>query len=156
MTYNAPQGNPLLLSLPEPYDRSQPAADFVFFPAARLVNGFMLRIVHAPAALAARLYPAGARVEFILNVDDLQLPANEGPWRVRIVDGAALVEAAEPGAPGPTIRTDIATLSQLYAGLLSVEHAATLGRLHGDDAVCSVLTAAFAAAPWTMQEADWF
>lgn len=156
VTYNAPQGSPLLLSLPEPYDRSRPSADFVFFPIARLVNGFMLRVVHAPAALAARRYPVTARLEFILHLDDPQLPANNGPWQVRIADGAASVETAKASDLGATVGTNIATLSQLYAGLMSAEQARTLGHLDADDATCAALTAAFAAAPWTMQQADWF
>lgn len=156
VAYNAPQGSPLLLSLPEPYDRSQPAAEFVFFPAARLVNGFMLRVVHLPVALAARRYPVHVHAEFILHIDDPQLPANNGPWQVCIEDGAASVEAAQAGGRSPEVRTGMATLSQLYAGLITAEQARTLGHLDADDATCAALTAAFAAAPWTMQRADWF
>jgi predicted acetyltransferase len=67
VSYNAPQGSPLLFSLPEPYDRREGAAEFTFFPAARLVNGFMLRVVHLPAALAARRYPVHVTAEFVLQ-----------------------------------------------------------------------------------------
>lgn len=151
--YNAPQGSPLLFALPEPYSRSEGPAEFTFFPAARLVNGFMLRVVHLPAALAARRYPVHVNAEFTVQVEDPQLPANRAPLRVSIANGAA---AVEPTTTSPQVRVEMAAFSQLYAGVLTAEHARTVGSLHGDDATCAALTAAFAAAPWSMHPADWF
>jgi predicted acetyltransferase len=153
INYNAPQGSPLLFSLPEPYDRSQGSAEFTFFPAARLVNGFMLRVVHLPAALAARRYPGQVNAEFTLQVEDPQLPANSQPLRVSIADGAAVVE---PTTASPQVRCDIAAWSQVYAGAMTAEQARTVGALAGDDASCAAVTAALAAAPWSMHAADWF
>jgi predicted acetyltransferase len=153
VSYNAPQGSPLLFSLPEPYDRREGAAEFTFFPAARLVNGFMLRVVHLPAALAARRYPVHVTAEFVLQANDSQLPANSQPLRVHVAGGAATVE---PTAAKPQIRTSMATFSQLYAGVMTAEQARTVGVLHGDDASCAALRAALAAAPWSMHPADWF
>jgi predicted acetyltransferase len=151
--YNAPQGSPLLFSLPEPYSRAEGAADFVFFPAGRLLSGFMLRVVHLPAALAARRYPAHVTAQFVLQVEDAQLPANQTPLLVRIANGAA---TATPSDASPQVRAGMAAFSQLYAGALSAEQARTVGSLHGDDASCAALSAAFAAAPWSMHPADWF
>ena len=153
VSYNAPQGSPLLWSLPEPYDRKEGAAEFTFFPAARLVNGFMLRVVHLPAALMARRYPAPVTAEFILHVADTQLPANSQPLLVQIANGAA---NATPTAASPQLRIHIAAFSQLYGGVLTAEQARTVGALQGDDAGCAALSAAFAAAPWSMHPADWF
>lgn len=153
VSYNAPQGSPLLFSLPEPYDRSQGAAEFTFFPAARLVNGFMLRVLHLPAALAARCYPAHISAEFVLQVKDAQLSANSQPLLVQIAHGTA---TAEPTAASPQISTGMATFSQLYAGVMTAEQARTVGALHGGDALCATLSAALGAAPWSMHPADWF
>lgn len=153
VSYNAPQGSPLLFALPEPYDRSQAAAEFTFYPAARLVNGFMLRVVHLPAALAARRYPAHLTTEFVLHVEDAQLPANSQPLLVQIASGAATATAT---TASPQVRTAMAAFSQLYAGVMTAEQARTVGMLHGDDASCAALSAAFAAAPWSMHPADWF
>jgi predicted acetyltransferase len=153
VSYNAPQGSPLLFSLPEPYDRSQGSAEFTFFPAARLVNGFMLRVVHLRSALAARRYPAHVTAEFTVQVEDLQLPANCQPLRVSIAGGAATVE---PASADPHISTDIATFSQLYAGVMAAEQARTVGMLRGGDAACATLSQVLAAAPWSMHPADWF
>jgi predicted acetyltransferase len=151
--YNAPQGSPLLWSLPEPYDRSLGAAEFTFFPAARLLNGFMLRVVDLPAALAARRYPTHVQAEFVLQVDDPQLPANSAPLRVSIANGAAAVEKTTASSQ---VRTGMATWSQLFAGAMTAEQARTVGALHGDDTSCAAVTAALAAAPWSMHPADWF
>ncbi|HSN78217.1 MAG TPA: GNAT family N-acetyltransferase [Anaerolineae bacterium] len=153
VSYNAPQGSPLLCALPEPYDRGQGPAEFTFYPAARLVNGFMLRVVHLPSALTVRRYPAHVTAEFVLQVEDPQLPANGAPLHVRITDGAAAVEKT---SASPQVRTDMATWSQLYAGAMTAEQARTVGALHGDDAACAALSAAFTAAPWSMHPADWF
>lgn len=153
VSYNAPQGSPLLWSLPEPYDRREGPAEFTFFPAARLVNGFMLRVVHLPAALAARRYPAHVTAEFVVQVEDPQLPANSQPLRVQIAHGAA---TAELTTAGPQVRIGMAAWSQLYAGAMTAEQARTVGMLDGDDVSCAQLSAAFAAAPWSMHPADWF
>ena len=151
---NAPQGSPLLWSLAEPYQRGQgPAAEFTFYPAARLVNGFMLRVVHLPAALAGRRYPAGVEAEFVVQVEDRQLPANGRPLHVRIANGEARVTSS---AASPQVRCAMDVWSQLYAGAMTAEQARTVGALEGDDAICAALTAAFAAAPWGMLQADWF
>jgi predicted acetyltransferase len=153
VSYNAPQGSPLLWSLPEPYERKEGAVEFTFFPAARLVNGFMLRVVHLPAALAARRFPVHVTAEFTLQVEDPQLPANCQPLRVSIADGAATVELT---TARPKISAEIATFSQLYSGVMTAEQARTVGVLHGDDAACAALSQAMAAAPWSMHPADWF
>ena len=84
LTFNAPQQSPLLWVLREPYDRTGRPVDFVFYPAARLVNGFMARVVHLEQALTQRRYPSHVSTEFVLRVNDPQLPANNHPLHVRI------------------------------------------------------------------------
>ena len=159
LTFNAPQQSPLLWVLREPYDRTGRPADFVFFPAARLVNGFMARVVHLEQALAQRRYPSHVSTEFVLRVNDPQLPANNHPLRVRIAAGTAHVERLSEGArqaSGNVATCDIMTLSELYAGALSPETARVTGRLQADDSISAALTAAFAGPPWHMWPADFF
>lgn len=162
ITYNAPQGNPLLAALNEPYDRLRPRVEFVFSAVAKLVSGFMLRVVHLPTALSARRYRPEAQAEFVLKVSDAQLPANCQPLLVRIEDSQAVVtawpdDARHTSRPIPcTIETDMVTFSELYAGALSAVQARTAGRLRADDAGCAALLAAFSAAPLYMQQSDWF
>lgn len=166
LAYNAPQNDPLLFLLREPYDRTRSPVEFVFYPAGSLVNGFMLRVTHLGAALRQRRYPPQVQADLVLHVEDLQLPANSQPVRVTIADGRASVayRAQEmAGIPSDSfgkspkhVVTDASTFSQLYAGLITGEQARLLGRLQADDAGCAAVTAAFAASPLHMWQADWF
>ena len=159
VTYNAPQQSPLLWALHEPYDRNGRAVEFIFYPAARLVNGFMVRVVHLAEALKQRRYPGQLSAEFVLRVHDPQLPANGQPLAVRIDGGVAHVHPlADSSSPADawSIGCDMATFSELYAGVLSAETARRAGRLRAGDAACAALTSAFAGAPWFMHSADYF
>lgn len=159
ITYNAPQNSPLLLALNEPYSAVGSSAEFVYRQSARLVCGFVLRVVHLPTALRARRYPPTMQADLILRVDDPQLPANGRAFHVHIADGAAGVAPAQglfSDAPPVNVETDIATFSQLYTGFVSAEQARALGRLRADDAICAQLTSAFAAAPLYLHQSDWF
>src|SRR5690606_18664578 len=91
IAYNAPRGSPLVLALQEPYSEGGRSAEFVFYQVARLVSGFMLRVVHLPRALQTRRFPATVTSEILLRVDDAQLPANAEALRVRFANGAAEV-----------------------------------------------------------------
>jgi predicted acetyltransferase len=155
ITYNGPQGDPLLAALPEPYSRDAPPAEFTFRTMARLVSGFMLRVVHLPAALTARRYPINLTADFVLRIHDSQLPANDTSLYVRVANGQVDVAMAAHHA-APSVETDIAAFSELYAGAISAEQARTAGRLAADDATCASLTALFAAAPLFMHQSDWF
>jgi predicted acetyltransferase len=105
-------------------------------------SSWMLRIVDAPAAIAARGFPAGVSAEVPLYVDDPQRPGNAGPWRLIVADGAGRLErgAEVPGA----VRTNARGLAALYAGV----PAATLTRAGliegGDPAVLGTVFAATA------------
>lgn len=159
VSYNAPQDTPLLLALREPYSEMGGHAEFVYVQAARLVVGFMLRVIHLPTALRGRHYPPAVTASFVLRVDDAQLPGNSEPVHVHITNGAASVAPASgPFGRGQsaTVETDIATFSQLFAGFISAEQARTLGRLQADDETCALLTASFATAPLYLHPADWF
>ncbi|GII80832.1 hypothetical protein Sru01_58140 [Sphaerisporangium rufum] len=48
---------------------------------------WMFRLVDLPAAVAARGYPAGVRVDTVVEVDDPQRPANSGAWRLTVSGG---------------------------------------------------------------------
>ncbi|NUR98862.1 MAG: sterol carrier protein domain-containing protein, partial [Kribbellaceae bacterium] len=78
------------------------------------INRWMLRLVDAPAALAARGYPEGAALEVDLRIDDPDLPANTGDWHLSIADGTAQLKPAEPSADA--VRLGPRGLAALYAG----------------------------------------
>jgi predicted acetyltransferase len=157
-------GSSLLAALSEPYDREDKPVEFVFYRTAQLISGFMLRVVHLAEALQQRRYPHHVTVDLALAVDDRQLPANSAPCHVHIERGAAVVvpQQQDAGRLGkgvgflPQVVTDMATFSELYAGVTSAKQARMAGRLQADDTACAALTAAFATAPLYMWPADWF
>ena len=63
---------------------------------------WMLRVVDAPAAIAARGFPPGVSVSVPLTVHDQARPANAGRWQLTVADGkGALVSAGTVGKPTP-------------------------------------------------------
>jgi predicted acetyltransferase len=97
---------------------------------------WMLRLVDAPAAVAARGWPAGVRASVDLEVIDEQLPDNAGRWRLAVEDGAGTLTRGGDG----TVALGVGAFSALWtgyadpgalrrAGLLSCADDATLGTL---------------------------
>jgi len=74
---------------------------------------WMLRLVHAEAALAQRGYPAALKTELDLEIDDATLPANSGRYILRLEAGRATVERS---AGAGRIRIDTRGLAALYTG----------------------------------------
>jgi len=110
------------------------------------VTGWMLRVVDAPAAIEARGYPAPVRADVVLEIDDPNLPANSGTWRLAVEDGEGRLEPA-PGARAP-VRLGIRGLSALYGGVPT----ATLrgaGLLEGH---APALDAVFGATAYALDE----
>ncbi len=111
------------------------------------LSAWMLRLVDAPAAVAARGFPAGVSIEASLIVDDPLRPGNAGSWRLTVADGRGALDPAN--ASSDAVRVDIRGLAALYAGI----PAATLSRaglLDGPDT--RALDAAFAATPFMLDE----
>jgi len=106
---------PLLFDLPFGMHQPAPPSDH-----------FMTRIVDAPAAIAARGWPAvPATVD--LHILDARRAANNGRFRLQVGDRAA---ALVPGGSG-RITIDIGTLSSLYTGFVTATEMAHAGRLAG-------------------------
>jgi predicted acetyltransferase len=108
---------------------------------------WMLRVVDAPAAIAARGFPAAVSIETPLHIDDADLPANTGDWLLTVDKGQGRLEPA-PADRGAS-RVDARGLAALYAGVPP----GTLrrsGLLAGDAAAGDALAAAFAAAPFSL------
>lgn len=97
---------------------------------------WMLRLVDAPAAVAARGWPSSLRARVDLDVADDLVPDNAGRWRLTVEEGSATLERGGDG----TVALGIGALSSLYsgyadprslrrAGLLSCASDAALGVL---------------------------
>jgi predicted acetyltransferase len=116
---------------------------------------WMLRVVDAPAAVAARGFPAGVSLTVPLLIADQARPANSGRWDLTVAGGKGSLTPAsadlthltpEPVALGPR------GLAALYAGTPAVtlrQAGLASGGSPEDDAA---LDAAFAAASYMLDD----
>ncbi len=111
---------------------------------------WMLRIIDAQAAVAARGYPPSLAIEVPLTVEDAILADNSGAWTLRVAEGEARLEPG--GEDGP--RLGIGALSSLYTGWASTATLSRAGLLEGGSLTqLRALDAAFAGpTPWMMEE----
>jgi predicted acetyltransferase len=64
---------------------------------------WMLRVVDAPAAIAARGFPAAVSVSVPVVLKDPVRPGNEGAWELTIAGGKGTLAASDPsGGSGPS------------------------------------------------------
>jgi len=78
---------------------------------------WMLRVVDAPAAVAARGFPAAVSLSVALDIADDARPANSGRWELAVAEGqGSLNPLAAPPAPGPPLALGPRGLAALYAG----------------------------------------
>jgi hypothetical protein len=121
----------------------------------------MLRLLDAPAAIAARGFPATDLAVPLQLADDLR-PANAGRWELTVRDGAGRLTScrtdrvpvpASPASPaGPALELGARGLAALYAGT----PVATLRRAGlatgGCPAADAALDGAFAATPFMLDD----
>ena len=124
-------------------------------------ESWMLRLLDAPAAIAARGFPATDLAIPLLLADDLR-PANAGRWELTVRSGQGSLtryrtgqvhapdDPASPG--GPALELGARGLAALYAGT----PVATLRRAGlaagGTPAADAALDAAFAATPYMLDD----
>jgi predicted acetyltransferase len=122
-------------------------------------ESWMLRLLDAPAAIAARGFPATDLAVPLQVADDLR-PANAGRWELTVRSGqgsltryrTGQVHAPDPPASpgGPALELGARGLAALYAGT----PVATLRRVGlaagGSPAADAALDAAFAATPYIL------
>jgi predicted acetyltransferase len=120
-------------------------------PDARLqrTEAWMLRVISAPAAIAARGFPAGLTASVPLTLADPQFPANAGAWLLTVSGGRGRL-ARSPGEPGAGLRLGPRGLAALYAGTpLATLRMAGLAS-GGDPGADAILDATFAATPYML------
>ncbi|MCW2898333.1 MAG: putative acetyltransferase [Streptosporangiaceae bacterium] len=109
-------------------------------------RSWMLRVVDAPAAVAARGFPDHVAAELVLDLADTSCPANAGTWRLSVSGGrGTLTRTDEPAA----VRLPACGLAALFAGV-PVSTLRRSGLLEG--AGTAGLCAAFAATPFTLDD----
>lgn len=77
---------------------------------------WMLRIVDAPAAVAARGFPAAVTMSALLDITDTTLPGNAGQWRLEVAGGRGSLERAHGAAAASALRLGARGLAALFAG----------------------------------------
>lgn len=112
--------------------------------AVRDVQPYMLRVIDARAAVAARGWPAGASGDVVIELDDPTCPWNTGRYRLLIGTGSGeLLPIADNGATATIL--DARALAVLYAGGVPVSSLRRTGLVTGGDtAADATLNAAFA------------
>lgn len=113
---------------------------------------WMLRVVDAAAAIAARGFPPGLSASVPLEVHDKSRPANAGRWQLTVEGGrGSLIQNGSVASPSP-LTLGARGLAALYAGI-PVESLRLSGLISGGtpDGDAS-LTAAFAATPYMVDD----
>lgn len=110
---------------------------------------WMLRIAHAPAAVAARAFPAHVSATMHIELTDSIVSSNHGRFELSVRGGAGKLAplAADAVAEGlgsaPGVKLSINALASLYAGFISAPHLRSLGMIDADDAATGTLHAIF-------------
>ncbi|MEV8376371.1 GNAT family N-acetyltransferase [Kribbella sp. NPDC056861] len=78
------------------------------------IEHWMLRVLDAPAAIAARGFAPGASLEVDLELDDSELAGNSGRWHLSVSDGVGSLTPSN--GTGETLRLGSRGLTALYAG----------------------------------------
>jgi predicted acetyltransferase len=135
------------------YARTGPASAFWWLTAERDADiahrsRWMLRVVDAPTAIAARGFPAATSLTVPLRIADDARPANSGRWQLTVTGGAGTLDPLGPGTSAVTLGSR--GLAALYAGtpLAALRQAGLAsGGTSADDVA---LDAAFAASPFML------
>lgn len=133
----------------------------------RLHEHWMTRVVDAPAAFAARGYPAGVSAALTLDIADDLIPENAGRWRLRIADGKGSLRRATPesardpdhGAgpnPGASVTVSARGLAPLFTGFQSPRTLRLAGMLEGPDEAMDLLESALRPSPAGPSMIDFF
>ena len=136
------------------YARTGPASAFWWLTQERDADiehrsRWMLRVVDAPAAIAARGFPAAVSARVPVRIADGTRPANSGRWQLTVAGGAGTLEPLG-GPASSSLTLGARGLAALYAGTpvatLRQAGLAAGGTPAGDAA----LDAAFAATPYML------
>lgn len=104
---------------------------------------WMLRLLDAPAAVAARGWPPAVTGSVDLDLVDELCPWNVGPHRLTLADGEAMLT---PGGHG-AVRLQPGALAVLYAGAAAPASLRRAGLLSGGDAATDAFLGAATSGP---------
>jgi len=111
-----------------------------------LLHPWMLRIVDAQAAIAARGFGASHRAQVELDIADDVLANNHGRFTLSVAGGRGTLQRGGAGR----VRLDVRALAALYSGARSAEALAYSGSLRASGEELALLSSLFAGpAPST-------
>jgi len=112
--------------------------------AVRSEIRWMVRLIDAPAAIAARGYRRSTMTRVDLEIIDEDAPWNAGRWVLEASDGSATLRRGGAG----TVQAPVGGLSSLWSGYVSARTLAGAGLLHSaDPAALDALDDVFASPP---------
>ena len=113
---------------------------------------WMLRVVDAQAAIAARGFPPGVSARVPLEIQDQARPANAGSWQLTVADGTGML-TPNGGVPSPApVTLGPRGVAALYAGIpVATLRLAGLAS-GGTPEAGAALDAAFAATPYVLDD----
>lgn len=115
-------------------------------PAPSEQRRWMLRIIDAPAAIAARGWRAHVSARVELEIVDDHAPWNSGRWVLEVAAGVGTLTRGGSGS----VRCDIRALGGLYASAYSARTLVRSGRLSATAQECDGLDACFSGQPGVM------
>ncbi|HEX2093522.1 MAG TPA: GNAT family N-acetyltransferase [Longimicrobiaceae bacterium] len=123
----------------------------LWFPSATLLRGPMFRLLDVPAALSLRSVVDSPELTLAIDVEDVQIPENRGPWRVRLEDGATFVEPYTGGYVDATLTLPVDALSRIFIGALAPRQAVAggLATIDRPEVIRRLDTALHLPRPWT-------
>lgn len=123
----------------------------------RLVDHWLVRVVDAHAALAARGYARKVQARVAIALDDPLFPEHHGRFVLDVEGGVGRVlpgaTPAGSSATEGTVELGPRGLAGLFAGFMSASELRRLGVLDGSDGAIEALDAAFRGSLPTMEEA---
>lgn len=108
---------------------------------------WMLRVLDAPAAVAARGFADGLSAEVPLTITDEARPQNAGTWRLTVDGGRGALTHAEGGPNAAHLSAR--GLAALYAGV-PMARLRLSGLAEGDSFADPILDAAFGGTPYML------
>jgi predicted acetyltransferase len=113
---------------------------------------WMLRVVDAPAAIAARGFPPGVSVSVPLQINDKARPGNAGRWLLTVADGkGTMIPNGSLSSPGP-ITLGPRGVAALYAGIPVAALRMSGLASGGTPQDGALLDTAFAATPFMVDD----
>jgi predicted acetyltransferase len=114
----------------------------------RVIERWMLRIVHVERALEQRGYPRAVDTSVAIEVRDDHVRANRDRFALELAGGKCRVTR---GGRSPA-RLDVGALAALYSGFSSASALRALGRIDASDETIARLEAVFAAPQPSMPD----